>query len=131
MAQADATLDVAGVQKEVKLIQAVLEGMQTEITDVITTQQGFQTQINSIKDHQAKMQREMDALGRKPSAFLPTGTGCIPGSSECVPTLAADGQGNLDMVAKDGTVMFETGSCAPTDLCELSLQLRALLDKLS
>lgn len=59
------------------------------------------------------------------------GSGCIPGSSECVPTLAADGQGNLDMVAKDGTVMFETGSCAPTDLCELSLQLRALLDKLS
>lgn len=126
----DATLDVATVQKEIKLIQQTFALLERTIEE---SNQGFQTQIAALAATQESMRLELDRLGAKPSTddYTPTGFGCVPGSSDCIPSVATGNQGkNLEISAKDGTVTFETGKCGPTDLCTLTMQLQSLLDKL-
>ena len=93
--------------------------------------------MDALANRQIKLEARLDAqeellqtLAARPARAPQNGVGCEPGSDECAPAIAATSAGDLVITAKDGSVKFETGECAETDLCELARDLKAMLGRL-
>lgn len=93
--------------------------------------------ISEVFDRQNKLEARLDAqdkvlraLAARPARAPQNGVGCEPGSPECAPAITATSSGDLVITAKDGSLKFETGECAETDLCELVRDFKAVIDRL-
>lgn len=111
---------ISTLKTNIKAVSIDVEQRFTPLTVHRELEAGF----NTFRD---EVRAQLSALSAPPLMPEDGGAPCsIPGG--CPPEIGAV-ENELSLSALDGSITFQTEKCVATDLCELAMQVRSLLNK--
>ena len=130
---ANLTTQLEALRGVVAAVDGVEQGLEAQIAvnaKQATTIASQGTAIATLTSQVAKLAAQMGAVLARPAApDDPLAGGCAAGAL-CPPVVESTAERSLLLGAWQGTVLLHTKECGPTDLCQLSQDVAAMLEKL-